>query len=1038
MSLQLITQYQAKLERLVQYGGSRNETSVRAAFQELLDRYAASKNLALVTELEYKTRLGTTVRPDGTLKNAVRQDVGYWESKDERDDLGAEIALKLEKGYPSSNILFDDTRQVVLIQNAQEVGRAGMDDPRLLHALLEQFVGFETPFVRSFREAIGRFQDDLPDLLRHLREVIGEEGDSNARFRERAARLLELVQKAINPHLTGADVREMLIQHLLTEEIFTSVFSEADFHRENNVARELAAVTETFFTGALKRNTLARIRPYYSVIQQAAVNIADHHEKQRFLKVVYETFYKAYNPAGADRLGIVYTPNEVVRFMVEAADHLTERHFGKLLGDPGVTILDPATGTGTFITEIIEYLPKAQLKRKYKDELFCNEVALLPYYTANLNIEATYKQKMGHYAEFENIALVDTLENLAYVGATGQFGMFELTAENLERIRRQNEQRISVVIGNPPYNANQLNENDNNKNRPYPAIDKRIQNTYIAASTAQKTKVYDMYARFLRWASDRISENGVVAFVSNNSFIDSRTFDGFRKCVAEDFNEVWIIDMKGNARTSGERRRREGGNVFSDAIRVGVAVYFLVRKKGVTGCRIYYNAVDDYWTDDQKQAYLRDNKLQDLAFKHILPDTNNNWINQSESSWGTFLPVATKEAKFARSANGEQALFKLFSLGIATNRDDWVYSFDRQTLQSKIEYFIETYNDNVEAFSDYSAAEIDNRIDYSIKWSRDLKRRLMQKRRFDADTTLITKALYRPFTTSFFYAQQGLSDILSINHFEMFGANLSLENAVITFRSGDRAEFSALATKYVPDFHVYPADSAQCLPLYRYDKSGNRLENVTNWGLECFRAHYGKVKMRGSVASLGDTSDPDLEERDITRRDIFHYVYAVLHNPAYRKTYELNLRREFPRIPFYDDFGRWAAWGKRLMKLHLGFETVEPYPLTRVDLDGVKTPKAKLKADKAAGEIVLDTKTSLLGVPAAAWDYQLGNRSGLEWVLERYRERTPKDKTVAERFNTYRFADHKEDVIVLLGRVCAVSVETSAIIAEMEASTLAP
>ena len=299
MSLQLVRQYRARLERLVQYGGSRNETSVRAAFQDLLDRYAASKNLALVTELEYKTRLGTTVRPDGTLKNAVRQTVGYWESKDERDNLDAEIALKLEKGYPDLNILFDDTRQVVLLQNGLEVGRADMDDARLLNALLEQFVGFETPFVRSFREAISRFQADLPDLLRHLREAIGAQTGENDRFREKQERLLELVQRAINPHLTLADVREMLIQHLLTEEIFTSVFNEAQFHRENNVARELAGVTETFFTGALKRNTLERIRPYYAVIRQAAGNIADHHEKQGFLKVVYETFYKAYNESVA-------------------------------------------------------------------------------------------------------------------------------------------------------------------------------------------------------------------------------------------------------------------------------------------------------------------------------------------------------------------------------------------------------------------------------------------------------------------------------------------------------------------------------------------------------------------------------------------------------------------------------------------------------------------------------------------------------------------------------------------------------------------
>jgi len=255
MSRQLLSQYQARLERLVQYGGSRNETSVRAAFQELLDRYAAAKNLVLVTELDYKTRSGTTVRPDGTLKNAVRQDVGYWESKDERDDLDAEIALKLGKGYPTTNILFDDTRQVVLIQNGQEVGRAPMDtlsgtsNLTLLHALLEQFVGFETPFVTTFREAISHFQDDLPDLLRHLREAIAAQAGENARFAQKQTRLLEIVQKAINPHLTETDVREMLIQHLLTEEIFTSVFKDAQFHRENNVARERTTSPRHFLPG---------------------------------------------------------------------------------------------------------------------------------------------------------------------------------------------------------------------------------------------------------------------------------------------------------------------------------------------------------------------------------------------------------------------------------------------------------------------------------------------------------------------------------------------------------------------------------------------------------------------------------------------------------------------------------------------------------------------------------------------------------------------------------------------------------------------
>ena len=1013
MSLQLISQYQAKLERLIAYGGSRNETSVRAAFQDLLDRYAAAKNLALVTELDYKTNFGTTVRPDGTLKNAVRQDVGYWESKDEQDDLDAEIARKFAKGYPDLNILFDDTQQVVLYQNGQEVGRAAMSDARLLNTLLEQFVGFETPFVRTFREAISHFQDDLPDLpdlLEHLRGAIKTQAAENAAFREKRDRLLELVQKAINPHLTGADVREMLIQHLLTEEIFTSVFNDAQFHRENNVARELAGVTETFFTGNLRRDTLARIRPYYAVIQQAAVNIADHHEKQQFLKIIYETFYQAYNPASADRLGIVYTPGEIVRFMVEAADYLTEKHFGKLLGDKGVNILDPATGTGTFITEIIEYLPKAQLEHKYAHELFCNEVALLPYYTANLNIEYTFQQKMGHYAEFENIALVDTLDNLNYVGATGQFGMFELTAENLERIRRQNEQQISVIIGNPPYNALQMSENENNKNRLYPGIDKRIKATYVKNSSAQnKNKLYDMYARFLRWASDRIGENGVIAYIVNRSFVDSRTYDGFRKAVVDEFSEIYVVDLGGDVRAN-PKLSGTTHNVFG--IQTGVAILFLVKEpdakqKG----KVFYLRRPEMERAKGKLDFLRNNSFSSLPFDHIVPSKEHYWLNNVENEWEDLLPVAAKETM---SGQGEQeeAIFKLFSNGVKTNRDDWAYDLSLEHLEAKVRFFLDVYNSDVEKlYGKVDAQTISDNINYSIKWAAELKKDLLSGKKYTFEQRSITSSLYRPYFKQklYFNADFNERQYQLRNIFPSDKENL----AISIMGMSTETPFTALASDVLLDFNGLSPASNGCrlLPFYRYDKLGNRLENITDWGLKQFRTHYGNDS--------------------ITRQDIFHYVYGVLHNPEYRKKYELNLRREFPRIPFYGDFARWAAWGERLLELHLNFETVEPYPLQRTDLQNVKNPKAKLKADKAAGEIILDSETTLSGVPAAAWAYKLGNRSGLEWVLERYKERTPKDKTVAERFNTYRFADYKEEVIMLLRRVCTVSVKTSEIVAEM-------
>lgn len=371
------------------------------------------------------------------------------------------------------------------------------------------------------------------------------------------------------------DVREMLIQHILTEDIFNTIFDETAFHRENNIARELTDVIDTFFKGAVRHDTFRSVRHYYKAIQAAAASIADHHEKQKFLKVIYETFYKSYNPKAADRLGVVYTPNEIVRFMIVNTDYLLHKHFNKSLEDKGVEILDPATGTGTFITELIDYLDKDKVKYKYENELHANEVAILPYYIANLNIEFTYSQRMGgKYTEFKNLCFVDTLDNMDFGFEGKQTDLFKLSSENTERIQQQNERKISIIIGNPPYNANQASENDNNKNLTYPDLDKLISETFVKHSTAQKTKVYDMYARFYRWAFTRLHNNGIVAFVTNRSFIESRTFDGFRKTIQDECDFAYIIDTRSDVRAN-PKISGTGHNVFG--IQTGVALMFLIK-----------------------------------------------------------------------------------------------------------------------------------------------------------------------------------------------------------------------------------------------------------------------------------------------------------------------------------------------------------------------------------------------------------------------------------------------------------------------------
>ena len=572
MSRLAISQYYRELDQIIQYGGSRNEASIRFAFQRLLNEYCQAKDFLLIPELPYKNR---KIIPDGTVKDALRLDWGYWEAKDEDDDLDKEIEKKLAKGYPNDNILFEDSQTAILLRQGEVCWRISMRDDQALDQLLTEFINYERPEVKDFRQAIAVFNEDLPTILIRLREMINEQSANNTDFITARDKFLKICQQSINPEVNGDDVREMIIQHILTEDIFTNIFNESQFHRENNIAHELGNVINTFFVGAVRRNMLGSIEHYYGVIRRTAANIYNHQEKQKFLKAVYENFYKAYNPKAADRLGIVYTPSEIVKFMIESVDYLLDKHFGKLLQDKNVEILDPATGTGTFITELIEYINKDKLKYKYQHEIHCNEVAILPYYIANLNIEFTYKQKMGEYEEFNNICFVDTLDHTSYLGKQGD--LFALSVENTERIKRQNDLKISVIIGNPPYNAWQDNYNQNNANLKYREIDKRINASYIKAGTAKnQIAVYDMYVRFYRWASDRIAKNGIIAFITNRSFIDSRTFDGFRKQISDEFDYVYIVDTQSDVRKNPKISGTKN-NVFG--IQTGVAIMFLVKKQ---------------------------------------------------------------------------------------------------------------------------------------------------------------------------------------------------------------------------------------------------------------------------------------------------------------------------------------------------------------------------------------------------------------------------------------------------------------------------
>ena len=1017
-----IERYHADLQRLVEFGGSDNEQSIRRAFAVCLDSYCRDHRdkLALIDELSVGAPLTESgIRPDGTVKDALRMARGYWEAKDTHDDLDAEIQAKFNRGYPRDNIVFEDSETAVLFQNGAESMRVDMSRPGELHRLISRFLDHELPEIEEFRQARQQFKTDLPAVLENLRETVAEAEASNAEYRVAADGFLELCRRSISPDVSDADVREMLLQHILTEDIFLSIFSNVQFHRENNVARQLDGLARTFFTGSVRQDAMDRLRIYYGAIGRAAHDIADYAEKQQFLKAIYEDFYQAYNPAAADRLGVVYTPNEVVDFIIRGTDWLLQKHFGKTLADDNVNILDPATGTGTFITNLINHLPVERLEHKYRNEIYANEVAILPYYIANLNIEYTYRERTGRYLEFPNLSFVDTLDNMDWQGAGASGGAVErqaafnlggMSEENWIRVQEQNEQTISVIIGNPPYNATQRYWNDFNPNRAYPEVDQRIRQTYANASSARNLhKQYDMYKRFLRWASDRLADDGIIGFISNSGFLESRQDDGFRKVLEEEFSELWVIDLKGNARTSGERRRREGGNVFDNKIRVGVAVYFLVRKRDYQDFRLFYNHIGDYAKSVDKIAYVSGKEIGDYEFSEITPDTEGNWLNRPNSDFRRLPKLVGHHSSPSTSLPNDYAVFGTYSLGNATNRDEWAYDFSAANLRGKAAFFSETYNELLEAG--------DECFDPVIKWSRNLRRHFLAKHRIDFAERKIIHALYRPYIAKWYFADTVMSNDLTRKHFEIFGHDLGQSNIAICFSGlASTKNFQVLATNRL--FGIDTLEKTQCFPLYRYTADGERVSNITERGLRQFREHYG--------------------DDGIGAEDVFAYVYAMLHDPAYRERYEVDLRREFPRVFFQDDFEWWAGKGRELLDLHIGFESVEPWGLERVEAGAGasagsgRAARVILRADRDVGVIRLDGETSLRGVPAEAWEYRLGSRSALEWVLDQYKEKKPRDPTIRERFNTYRFAEHKERVVELLDRVCAVSVATVGIVGELE------
>jgi predicted helicase len=988
--------------------GVSHEGAVSPAFASLLRHCANQFNQTLIEKYPLKTG-SHTIFVDGALVDTFNLVHGFWEAKDTSDDLDKEIKKKLDVGYPKNNILFQAPNRIVIWQDGGKVFDEDISKPELLIEGLKVFFEYEAPAFEQWQQAVEEFKLKVRELATGLLQLIEKERQTNSLFIQAFNDLVQLCQETINPNISIQAVEEMLIQHLLTERIFRKVFNNPDFVERNVIAREIEKVISALTSQYFSRNDFLKpLDRFYVAIETTAATIDDFSQKQSFLNTVYEKFFQGFSVKVADTHGIVYTPQPIVKFIVKSVEHILQKEFGRSLSDEGVHIIDPFVGTGNFILWVMREMQRSRLRYKYASELHCNEVMLLPYYIASMNIEHEYYEATGNYQPFEGVCLVDTFD----LAKVKQLSFF--TKENTARVKRQQTTPIFVVIGNPPYNAGQVNENDNNKNRKYEEIDRRVSQTYGKGSKATLLrKLNDPYVKAIRWASDRIGDGGVVAFVTNNSFVNEITFDGMRKCLQQDFDSIHILDLGGNVRKN-PKLSGTTHNVFG--IQVGVSINLFVKTKSEPpkNAKVYYARVDEFWRKEQKYDFLNEKGyIDNIVWQEISPDSKHNWLTAGmDNSFDSFIPMGTKEAK--SEGLDSVTIFKTFSLGVGTNRDEWVYDFRNDGLEKKVNQLIKNYNYEVFRFSQNTeVVNIDDFVNNDpsfVKWTDRLKTALANQETISFDSSKVRLSMYRPFCRQFLYFDHLLNQRRYRQHTIFPNANSEAENRVICVTQTSEKPFVCLATNVIPNLVMCGGFGAgtQCFPLHTYDEDGtNRLNNLTDWALTRFQEHY--------------------QDNHISKLDIFHYIYAVLHHPQYREKYAANLKRELPRIPFAPDFLEFAKAGKKLAELHVNYEKQAEYPLTWLENKDAKVnyrvERMTLSKDKT--HIVYNDFLTLSSIPSEVFEYRLGNRSALEWIIDQYQVSTDKRSGIDNDPNKL---DDPQYIIRLIGKVITVSLETMKII----------
>ncbi|WP_455131031.1 DEAD/DEAH box helicase [Propionibacterium acidifaciens] len=947
---------------------------------------------------------------DGSTKGRIG--IGVFDAVGTGSDEDGEGAAATKKALAAQAPLFAlEMRNAILARIVRNVGERDYWDnwaDDVVHIHTNQISRIGAILATARRDGgppAGRFEEFLEGLRANLNESIGE-----------------------------ADAIDMLSQHLITRPVFEALFPAGSFAEHNPVSVSMQTMVDALAGQGLEAET-ADLAGFYDSVRARAAGITTPKGRQTIIHRLYEDFFKKAFPKQAGSFGVVYTPVEIVDFILRAADEVCRSKFGYGISDEGVHVLDPFTGTGTFIVRLLQsgIIAPADLARKYAHELWANEIMLLAYYIACVNIETTYQairqrelgpDEQAPYVPFPGATLADTFQ----ITEDGDRADNSLIPVNNERIEAQLRTPIKVIVGNPPYSAGQSSANDDNANLRYPTLDGRIADSYAARSTAtNKNSLYDSYIRAFRWAGDRLGEQGVMAFVSNNGWVDGNTADGIRQCFTDEFSHVWVYNLRGNQRTAGETSRREGGKVFGSGARTGVAVLIAAKDPAASGCRLHYWAVPDYQSREEKLTGIDDARLSTVPWREITPNEAGDWINQRSEKFDAFPPIGNKN-----KSESQPPIFRLFSAGLKTNRDAWCYNFSRTKLERTMGAMISAYN------SEALTCEGDeDRLDKDptrISWSDNLIKDATQGRHHEFRPERIYRASYRPFTAQYGYFDRPLNERVYRLE-EIFPTPKHDNHGIGVIAPHPHANFAVLMQDSLPDVATYTY-TAQFFPRWTYERVEDdgamfpspvegsvvdgyrRVDNITDEILALYRAAFG--------AQVG-------------KDDVFHYVYAVLHSPQYRSAFAADLKRMLPRIPMAastSDFDAFTEAGRQLADLHTNYESVDPYPLHEsthpfgVDDWGLyRVQKMRWQDKKTKKAIVYNTHLTLSDIPAEANEYMLGSRSGLEWLIDRYRVRTDKDSGIVNDPNDWcREHDDPRYIIDLVKRVTRVSVETMRIV----------